>query len=94
VKFVLFVLAACHASSPPPPPVAETPKPIEGPRCIAAGGRCVGPAAIAAHPSAPCPAGMHRVDDVLPRGPMPACYGIPHGEEACCMPDPALPSTP
>jgi hypothetical protein len=61
------------------------------PRCVRAGGTCVGPAAIRARPSAPCAPGMHRVDDVvLPGEPAqhpPACYGIRLGEEACCVRD-------
>ncbi|MBP9086377.1 MAG: hypothetical protein KBG15_09695 [Kofleriaceae bacterium] len=72
-------------------PQAVAPEALASPRCVRAGGRCVGPSAIAANPVAPCAAGMHRVDDVkIPGGPVetrPACWGIPLGEEACCMPD-------
>jgi hypothetical protein len=61
------------------------------PRCVRAGGVCVGPAAIHARPTAPCAPGMRRVDDVaLPGEPPqhpPACYGIRLGEEACCVRD-------
>ncbi len=59
-------------------------------RCERAGGKCVGPAAIAVNPTAPCPTGMRRVDDVTLVGESPestpACLGIPFGEEACCIP--------
>jgi hypothetical protein len=71
-------------------PTSPAPSPPATPRCLRAGGICVGPAAIAASPNAPCPAGRHRVDDVAivdPGPPKPACFGIPLGEEACCVPD-------
>lgn len=56
------------------------------PRCVVAGGRCVGPAAIRANPTAPCPPGFDRVDRVEAPGDTPPCLGMRLGEEACCMP--------
>jgi hypothetical protein len=85
--WIILVAAACEQKA---PTVQPTPPPSGSawqPRCLAAGGRCVGPAAIQANPSAPCAAGSHRVDDVPVPGHEPACLGIPTGEEACCMPD-------
>jgi hypothetical protein len=71
-------------------PCQAPPAPSPIPRCIRAGGTCVGPAAIQASPASPCPPGMRRVDDVTLPGAAPettpACLGIPFGEEACCMP--------
>jgi hypothetical protein len=83
----LVLIAACHRA-PAPPPTPGSGSAFTGPRCVLAGGTCVGPAAIQANPSAPCAPGLHRVDDVpAPAGRDPACLGIPTGEEACCMPD-------
>jgi len=84
-------ILGCHSKPTPAPsrPVAAdaaaTVEVDSRPRCIQAGGVCVGPAAIAANPQAPCAAGMHRVDDVAIPGNSPACLGIPLGEEACCV---------
>jgi len=95
----LLLTAACDATSSPPPaaspaesaPIAASYTPSSPlsapPACIIAGGMCVGPAAMAANPSAPCAAGMHRVDRIAADDPQPPCLGIPTGEEACCMPD-------
>jgi hypothetical protein len=84
-------LLACDHPTPEAAPPPQPPKDTTAtPRCIRAGGKCVGPATIARNPAAPCPAGMRRVDDVVidggPRETAPACFGIPLGEEACCMP--------
>ncbi len=87
--WIIVVAAACEQKAPalqPTPPPSGSASAWQ-PRCLAAGGRCVGPAAIEANPSAPCAAGSHRVDDVPVPGGEPACLGIPTGEEACCMPD-------
>ncbi len=68
------------------PPVATA---AVGPRCVRAGGTCVGMAAVRANPKAPCPAGMHKVTDVSALAgeePAPLCMGTRTGEEACCMP--------
>lgn len=69
------------------PPVAST----LAPRCVRAGGTCVGMAAVRANPKAPCPPGMHKVTDVSVapgEEAAPLCLGIHTGEEACCMPLP------
>lgn len=86
------ILGCQSRPAPAPAPVEVVTRPIAAdaavdtrPRCIQAGGVCVGPAAIAANPRAPCAAGMHRVDDVAIPGNSPACLGIPLGEEACCI---------
>ncbi|MFT3698747.1 MAG: hypothetical protein QM831_36710 [Kofleriaceae bacterium] len=90
-RTAMLVLVACRSPAPPPspPPTHSDAASDTRPRCIQAGGMCVGPAAIQANPSAPCAAGYHRVDDVtLPTdrpGHAPACLGIPMGEEACCI---------
>lgn len=100
LAFALAVVGACRAETPAArdgtssaPSASSTPSSPSAPRrprCERAGGKCVGPAAIAAHPTAPCPPGMKRVDDVsIPGEPAdrnPACLGIPLGEEACCLP--------
>lgn len=70
------------------PPIATAPA---GPRCVRAGGTCVGMAAVRANPKAPCPAGMHKVTDVSAapgEESTPLCMGTRSGEEACCMPLP------
>lgn len=70
------------------PPIATAPA---GPRCVRAGGTCVGMAAVRANPKAPCPAGMHKVTDVSAapgEESTPLCMGTRTGEEACCMPLP------
>jgi hypothetical protein len=92
MRSLVLCIAIAGCSHREPAPVADPPPPAPaGPRCIRAGGTCVGPAAIAANPAAPCAPGMHRVDDVTIAGDAvghaPACFGIPLGEEACCMPD-------
>jgi hypothetical protein len=101
-SIAIAICVGCQSTPPPQPapvevvphvaPVADAaaiPPEDSRPRCVKAGGTCVGPAAIAAHPSAPCADGMHRVDDVVIPGEgsahSPACFGIPMGEEACCM---------
>jgi len=86
---VVALAAACSADSLQHRASSPSPTPATSPRCVAAGGTCVGPAAIQANPGAPCPQGLHRVDDVAIAGTEPACLGIPLGEEACCMPDAA-----
>src|ERR1700722_8905765 len=101
LSVAIVALAACDGprpaatASPARPLAAESPSfaaasppptPISAPRCERAGGKCVGPAAIGANPTAPCAPGMHRVDDVAVDDATgehtPACFGIPLGEEA------------